>query len=133
MQILIEIAGYLLLALAAVHGIFPSYFRWKETLASLPLVSRQIHYVHTFFIALTVGLMGLLCVTSAEQILNTVLGKRICLGLAVFWTARLLVQFFGYSPKLWQGKRMETTVHIVFSLLWAFLSAVFWIAGMMGG
>lgn len=133
MQILIEISGWLLLGLALLHCIFPSYFKWKETLAALPLVSRQIHCVHTFFIALTVALMGLLCITSADLLVETALGRRICLGLAVFWSARLLIQFFGYSPTLWKGRPLETIAHVLFSVLWIFLSAVFWTATIVGG
>jgi hypothetical protein len=32
-------------------------------------------YVHTFFIAFVVFLMGLLCMTSSADLLNTALGK----------------------------------------------------------
>lgn len=81
--------------------------------------------VHTFFIALTVFLMGLLCITSADEIIETPLGKKIALGLGVFWGIRLVIQFFGYSSKLWKGKKFETTVHIVFSSLWLYLTIVF--------
>ena len=122
----IEIVGYLLILLGLLHITFPRHFKWNETLKSIPLVSREIMYVHTFFIALIVLLMGLLCITSAEEIVNTPLGKKLAVGLAVFWTIRLLIQFFGYSKELWQGKRFETTVHICFSFLWLYISAVFW-------
>lgn len=128
MQFHLILVGYLLVALALLHIIFPRYFRWKETAASLEQVTREILYIHTFFIALTVFLMGLLCVSSAERLLASELGQRICLGLAVFWTIRLFFQFFGYSKKLWQGKSFETIVHITFSVLWLYLGAVFWLA-----
>jgi hypothetical protein len=82
-------------------------------------------YIHTFFIAITVFLIGLLCLTSAAELGSTVLGKRICLGIGIFWAARLFVQFIGYSSALWKGKRFETIVHIVFSFLWVYLSIVF--------
>lgn len=72
--------------------------------------------------------MGLLCLSSADLLLHTTLGHRLCLGLAVFWTIRLFIQFFGYSSALWKGKRFETAVHIAFSFLWLYLSAVFWLA-----
>ena len=61
-------------------------------------------YVHSFFIALVVFLIGLLCLTSATELLNTVLGKRVSLGLAIFWGIRLAIQFVGYSTKNWKGK-----------------------------
>lgn len=125
----VEVAGGLLVVLAMLHAAFPRYFKWRHELAPLSLLSRQIMYVHTFFVALVVLLMGLLCLTSAAELLTTPLGRRVALGLGVFWLARLLVQFFGYSAELWRGKRFETGVHLLFSLLWLYLTGLFfWVA-----
>jgi hypothetical protein len=121
-----HIIGVLLMSLALAHLIFPRYFNWRTELRTLSLVNRQMMVVHTFFIALTVFLMGLLCLTSASELITTRLGKKVSLGLGLFWSIRLIVQFFGYSPELWQGKLFETSVHVVFSLLWVYLSVVFW-------
>jgi hypothetical protein len=74
-----------------------------------------------------VFLMGLLCLSSADELIETSLGKKIALGLGVFWSIRLFIQFFGYSADLWKGKAFETIVHILFSLLWAYVSIVFWV------
>ncbi len=125
MQIHINIIGIFLIALALVHVIFPKYFNWKHELASLNLINKQMMTIHTFFIALTVFLMGLLCITSANEIIETPLGKKISLGFSFFWGIRLLIQFFGYSPKLWKGKTFETIIHIVFSCLWIYLTLIF--------
>jgi hypothetical protein len=125
MQTPLEITGILLMGLALLHAIFPRYFRWREETAGLSLLTRQILHIHTFFIALTVLLMGLLCVTSAADLIGTPLGRRICLGLAVFWGIRLAIQFFGYSSKLWRGKAFETLAHIAFTLFWTWLTALF--------
>lgn len=125
MELHLKIAGALMIVLALLHAIFPRRFRWKEELAALTLLSRQVMYVHTFFIALVVFLMGLLCITSAEQLVGSELGKRVALGFAFFWMTRLVIQFFGYSSELWKGKRLETGIHILFSALWVYFSAVF--------
>jgi hypothetical protein len=125
MEIHFKIIGSLLMLLALVHFIFPSYFHWKEELGKLSIVNRQIMYVHSFFIAMVVFLVGLLCVTSYGELFTTILGKRISLGLAIFWGARLLIQFFGYSSKLWKGKRFETAMHILFSIFWTYLTGLF--------
>jgi hypothetical protein len=125
MKALLEITGGLLIALALLHAVFPRYFRWKQETASLSLVTRQVLYVHTFFIAVTVFLMGLLCLTSAAELMETPLGRRLSLGLAMFWFLRLGIQFFGYSSKLWRGKPFETIVHIAFTLLWIWLTTLF--------
>ncbi|PHS63400.1 MAG: hypothetical protein COB12_09645 [Flavobacterium sp.] len=125
MEIHYKIIGIILIALAFVHVIFPKYFKWEKELKSLSLINQQIMKVHTFFIALVVFLIGLLCLTSSNELINTELGKRVSLGFGIFWSFRLLIQFFGYSTKLWNGKRMETIVHIIFSILWAYLSYIF--------
>jgi len=126
MEIHLKIIGILLIVLAMVHIVFPKYFNWDKELGSLSLINRQLIWVHTFFIALTILLMGLLCLTSSSELIETSLGKRISLGLGVFWGIRLFVQFFGYSSKLWKGKTFETSVHILFTFLWIYLSSIFW-------
>ena len=113
------------MGLALVHAVFPKYFNWDKELKSLSLINRQMMNIHTFFIALTVFLMGLLCFTSSTEIVETILGKKISLGLGLFWSVRLVIQFFGYSTELWKGKKFETFVHIIFSLLWTYLSIIF--------
>lgn len=130
MEVQIQIVGGLLLVLAIIHVIFPRYFNWREELAGLQLINRQMMQVHTFFIALTVGLIGLLCLTSAPEIVGTPLGRKLALGLAVFWGLRWCFQFFVYSPDLWKGKAFETTVHVVFGLLWTYLTVLFTLVAM---
>ena len=128
MEIHLKIIGILLILLALIHFVFPKRFNWKQELSSLSLINRQLMYVHSFFIAFVIFLMGLLCFTSANDLLSTNFGKRILLGLAIFWAVRLLVQFFGYSSKLWKGRSFETTIHIAFSLFWIYLVTVFTLA-----
>lgn len=125
MELHIELIGLMLVVLAFVHVLFPKYFDWAGDLGSISLINRQMMYVHTFFIALGVLLMGLLCLTSSKEIIETDLGNKLALGLGIFWTIRLATQFFGYSSKLWKGRKFETTIHILFSFLWTYFSVVF--------
>jgi hypothetical protein len=128
MILCLEIAGALLILLAVLHIGFPRYFRWKGEFLPVSAINRQMVYFHMFFLALTVLLMGTLCLVAANDLLNTHLGHIIDLGLALFWMIRLLVQFFGYSSEHWRGKRFETVIHLLFSVLWIFLTIVFLLA-----
>ncbi|QES87873.1 hypothetical protein [Rhizosphaericola mali] len=125
MEIHYKIIGIILIILAIIHFVFPKFFDWKEELKPLSLINRQMMYVHTFFIAFVVFLMGILCLISSNELINTQLGKTISLGLGLFWTIRFIFQFLVYSPKLWKGKYFESIVHIAFSILWLYLSVVF--------
>jgi hypothetical protein len=126
MLVHLKIIGVLLIALSLVHIVFPKYFKWDKELYSLSLINRQMMTVHVFFIALTVFLMGLLCLTSSDELIATNLGKKLSLGLGIFWTIRLFIQLFGYSSKLWKGKTFETSIHIFFIFLWSYLGFIFW-------
>lgn len=125
MELHLTIIGIILILIAVIHFGFPKYFKWDQELISLSMINRQMMYVHSFFIAFTLLLMGILCLVAANELIETPLGKKICLGIGLFWTARLFVQFFGSSKKNWKGKRFETSMHILFSILWTYLSVVF--------
>ncbi|MFY0254797.1 hypothetical protein ACDQ55_12670 [Chitinophaga sp. 30R24] len=128
MELQLNITGYLLVLLALLHVFFPRYFNWKKEFAAISQLSRQVMYVHTFFIALVVLLMGVGCIYAATDILHTRLGHLLALGLFIFWGCRLFFQFFVYAPELWKGKRFETAVHIIFSVLWTYFSLIFFLA-----
>lgn len=125
MEIQLKIIGICLISLGLVHAIFPKMFKWKQELSSLSPINREMMAVHTFFIAFVLVLAGTLCLTSSADLTSTILGKRVSLGLGLFWVARLGAQFFGYSSQTWKGKSFETLVHVFFSVFWAYLSVIF--------
>lgn len=129
MELHFKFIGILLMLLGVLHIGFPKYFNWKQELSSLSLINKQMMTIHTFFIALTVFMMGFLCLTSATDLIQTNLGQKISFGLGIFWSIRLIIQLFGYSSALWKGKTFETAMHIVFTLLWLYLSYVFLSSG----
>lgn len=129
MEVHLGIIGVLLIVLAIFHIFFPKFFNWNQELKSLSLINQQLMIIHTFFIALIVFLIGLLCLTSASDLVETNLGKVLALGLGIFWGTRLIFQLFVYSPRLWKGKKIETTIHILLTIFWTYLTSIFlWIA-----
>ncbi|WP_417799327.1 hypothetical protein [Tenacibaculum sp.] len=126
MEVHLKIIGGLLMLLALIHVIFPKYFNWKDELKNLSLMNRQMMMVHTFFIALTVFLMGSILVLESKELIETNLGRKIILGFAIFWSIRLFMQLFVYSPKLWRGKKFETAIHVFFTCFWIYISIVTW-------
>jgi len=127
MELQLKIIGVVLIALSAIHIGFSKYFDWKKDLQPLMLINRQMMEVHTFFVALTVFLIGVLSVCCTHDLITTKLGKQISLGLSIFWGVRLIFQFFVYSPKLWKGKTFETTMHVLFAMLWIYLTTTYFL------
>jgi hypothetical protein len=132
MELHLKIVGSLLIALALMHLGIPRYFKWKEEVAPLSAITRQILYVHTFFVGFVVLLMGILCLRYAHELVYEPFGRIITLGLAIFWLTRLFFQFFVYSPEVWRGKAFETAMHGVFSVLWFYFGGVFFFSYLQG-
>ena len=121
-----RIVGMLMAGLVIVNLFVPRHLRWREELARLSLVNRQIVQVHSAFIVLTLLLLSALLLTSAESLAEpSPLSRALLGGLTIFWTARLLAQWCFYSPEVWRGDAFRTTVHYVFSGLWIYVAAVF--------
>ena len=125
MELQLKIIGFILIALSLIHSTFPKKFNWKEEFKSVSLINKEMMYIHTFFIGLLILLNGLLCIFCASDLINTNLGKKISLGLFIFWCFRLLFQFIGYSSRLWKGKSFETIIHVLFTILWSYLTTIF--------
>lgn len=125
MELHLKIVGCILVLISFIHAIFPKYFNWEVELLPLSVINKQLMYVHTFFIALIVFLMGVFCWVCSSDIVNTKLGGQLALGLFVFWGIRLMFQFFVYSAELWKGKVFETVIHVIFSFMWTYFTIVF--------
>ena len=68
-------------ALAVLNLALPRFLRWREELASLSLLNRQVFQVHAFFIALIVALFAALLLTSSNALLEpTQLSRAVLAG-----------------------------------------------------
>ena len=122
----LRIVGVLMALLVIVNLLVPGHLRWREELARLSLVNRQIVQVHSIFIVLVLALLSALLLTSAEALLEpTALSRAVLIGLTLFWTLRMLMQWFFYSSEIWRADRFRTLVHYVFSGIWVYVALVF--------
>jgi hypothetical protein len=122
----LELAGLGLILLALAHLTFPKRFGWREELARLSLLNRQMFQVHVFFIALVLVLFGALSLFGARALLTPgPLSKAVLAGFTLFWTLRLYVQLFVYDRALWRGHRFNAAVHVGFTAFWTYLVLVY--------
>ena len=66
---LLHIAGAGQIGLALAHAAFPKRLNWHEDTSKMSPVNRQIFWVHTYFVVLTVGLLGGLSLCCADALL----------------------------------------------------------------
>lgn len=119
------IAAYFHIFLAFFHIPFYWYFKWKEDFRSVSLLNRQMTYVHTFFLAFVLLLLGIFMLKFQCELKCSEIGNAFHLGLSIFWFTRLFFQLFVYKSELWKGKLFETIIHILFILIWIGLGLLY--------
>lgn len=126
LQTHLHLAGSLLVALSLAHLVFGRYFGWQRELAQLSLLTRQIFWVHCFFIALGLALLGSISLFYADALLEPgTLSPPLLAAVVVFWSCRLVVQLFVYDPKIWRGSPFRTSMHGAFTLFWIYFVATY--------
>lgn len=126
LEALLRLAGLGQILLALLHVTFPRKFSWRADLAGVSLLNRQIFYVHTLFIAVTVAFFGILSIVAADGLAagGAVLAVLMA-GLSIFWLLRLAVQLFFFDARLWRGQPFNTFIHLLFTLVWTALATVY--------
>ena len=101
--ILLQIAGLLHFGILIASALTPRVLNWRGTLAPLPPLVRQLFWVYGAFIVLVIVSFGTLTLTFARELAEGApLARGVCGFIAVFWLARLAVQWlvFDASPYL---------------------------------
>jgi len=125
----LQVVGVLLMVLGLSHVFFNRYFGWDVELAGVSLLTRRVFFVHTFFVAMTVTMMGAFCAVYAHVLVEPqALSRAILAGMVVFWGSRLVAQFTAYESAIWRGDRFRTRMHVAFSVFWIYLTGAFGIA-----
>lgn len=130
LSILLRLAGAGLIALSLLHFPMATKLKWGEDAARMSPMNASVFHVHTFFVCLVLIMMGLPClIDPGVFLIPTPAGVWVTWSIAVFWAARLYCQFFVYRADLWRGKKMETTMHVIFTGVWSALTALFMTCG----
>ncbi len=131
LTVLLRIAGAGLILLAASHVAIGRHLKWREEIRRLSLVNASIFRAHTFFVCLILVMMGLPCLLEPSIFLeNSPAGAWLTWSFTVFWTVRLLFQWFVFPWALWRGKRMEALLHGFFTVVWISLALLFAACGL---
>ena len=118
-------AGHFVILIASSQ--VPSRLRWKQDLAQLMPFNRKLLWVQGGFTVLTIIAFGTLTLVLHREILR---GDRAAMGLigfiAIYWTARILVDAFYFSHEDWPQGREFVIGHILLTTLFVALATSYW-------
>jgi alginate O-acetyltransferase complex protein AlgI len=105
----------------------PARLRWKEDLVKLSPFNRKLMWVYAETTLLTIIAFGILTLFLHDDILR---GDRSALALtafiAVFWTARILVDFTYFSHSDWPAGPQFVAGHFLLTALFSAMASTYW-------
>jgi hypothetical protein len=94
------IGGLFHFVVLIASALTPRVLDWRTNLAALPSFLRRLFWVYGCFIALIIVSFGVLTLLHADELASgTALSRSVCAMIAIFWLARLAVQFFVFDAR----------------------------------
>jgi len=96
------LGGALNLGLIVFHGLFWRLFRWRDELARLSGLNRNVMQIMNLCLMVLFAVLAYLSFAHAPALLASPLGHAVLAGFAVFWILRAAEQvwFFGLKAPL---------------------------------
>ena len=105
----------------------PARLDWKHDLPRLTPFNRKLMYVYGGFTVLTIAAFGILTLLLHREMLR---GERAATALAgfiaVYWTARIGVDFLYYEHKDWPKGPQFVAGHALLTALFFALAVTYW-------
>ena len=100
MKNLLLIGGCLHFVILIASGLTPRLLDWRTNLATLHPFLRRLFWVYGGFIVLMIISFGTLTLLKADELSSAgPLARSVCAMIAIFWLARLAVQFFVFDAR----------------------------------
>lgn len=111
----IRIAGVVHLGIAAGNLLLPRVLDAKRTMPGMDRAVKQVLIVHAGYIVAVLAMLGGLLIAFPERLLDGSAFARTCSALlALFWGARLVIQFAYYDRAMMRRHRVLAWPFTVF-------------------
>jgi hypothetical protein len=100
MKSLLLIGGLLHFVILIASALTPRVLDWRKNLAALDSFLRRLFWVYGCFIVLVIISFGVLTIVQTNELASGApLARAVCAMIAIFWLARLIVQFFVFDAR----------------------------------
>lgn len=131
MILLVRIGGLLQLGVLIASALVPRELNWRAQLRPLDPLLRQLIWVHGAFIVLVIAGFGTLCLVEAPELAaGSGLARAVSGLIAVFWLARLAIQFFVFDARPHLTNRLFAMGYHALTVVFAYLAIAFTLAAL---
>ena len=126
-EILLYLAAVAQLGIAVLNLFLVRLMNWREDLARMPLLVREVFMVHAWFISITLTIFAALTFRFAPQIASGAaeIFRWLAVCIAGFWGFRTILQVTYYSSSHWRGQPKRLLAHIALLTLYGGFTAIY--------
>jgi hypothetical protein len=118
--------GILHLSILIASALVPQVLEWRTQLRKLPPLLRQLVWVHGGFVVLTIVGLGMLSLLNAKELASgTILARSVCGFISLFWGARLVLQWFCFTPGEYLRRLPLQLGYHLLTVVFASLTAIY--------
>src|SRR5262245_18072646 len=111
----------------------PQMLDWNNALAPLQKFNRQVIWTHGAYLAFIAASFGLVSVIAPHLLADgSPLARVVCGCIAVFWSGRLLLQWFVYDPREYVNTPLLRLGYNSLTVIFVFVTAVYTWAAIAG-
>lgn len=126
---LVFVAGLGQLSVLLASALVPFQLNWKEELAGLPRLHRELYFVYGGYVVLSIVSLGVISIVYADELSSaTGLARGVSTYAALFWGIRLALQGVldakPFLTRWWLrcGYHLLTAMFATFSALFGYLA-----------
>jgi hypothetical protein len=127
LPITIFFAGFAQLGVLVASSLVPLRLQWKDSLAGLPRLHRQLYWIYGGYVVLAIIFNGVVAIVNADALADgSMLARCVCGYIATFWGVRLSLQTVLDVREhltawwLFAGYHLLTLLFLTFTLIFAY-------------
>jgi hypothetical protein len=126
LETLLTIAGALHFAVLIASALVPSVLDWRSELAKVSRMTRHVVWVHgVFIVVVIVGFGALTLLNASDLCAGSPLARSVCAFIALFWGARLILQFALFDPAPYSHRFVLRMGNHGLTVLFAYFTVVY--------
>ena len=126
MKIFLQVAAALQLLILMASALTPRVLNWRKNLSALHPFLRRLFWVYGFFIVMVIIAFAILTFVHVEAMASgEPVARSLCLLIAIFWGARLFVQFAIFDPRPFLTNWIYQAGYQLLSVVFLFLTIVY--------
>lgn len=126
LEILLRLAGFIQFTILIASALVPRVLDWRANLALLHPFLRSLFWVYGAFIVLIIVSFGTLTLLDAGAMAaGEPVARSLSAFIAIFWLARLAVQWFVFDCRAFLTNRLLTAGYHSLTLAFIYLTVIY--------